>query len=77
MGTRSTFGAPLATRQGLQWSIADAAVEISAGRWLTWQAAWKADTGQDARLEAAMAKFIDFGRRKPGAQVLGLFFEAD
>jgi acyl-CoA dehydrogenase len=56
MGTRSTFGAPLATRQGLQWSIADAAVEISAGRWLTWQAAWKADTGQDARLEAAMAK---------------------
>ena len=56
MGTRSTFGAPLATRQGLQWSIADAAVEINAGRWLTWQAAWKADTGQDARLEAAMAK---------------------
>ena len=56
MGTRSTFGAPLATRQGLQWSIADAAVEIRAGRWLTWQAAWKADTGQDARLEAAMAK---------------------
>jgi acyl-CoA dehydrogenase len=56
MGTRTTFGAPLATRQGLQWSIADAAVEISAGRWLTWQAAWKADTGQDARLEAAMAK---------------------
>lgn len=56
MRTRSTFGAPLATRQGLQWSIADAAVEINAGRWLTWQAAWKADTGQDARLEAAMAK---------------------
>jgi acyl-CoA dehydrogenase len=56
MGTRSTFGAPLATRQGLQWSIADATVEINAGRWLTWQAAWKADTGQDARLEAAMAK---------------------
>ena len=56
MGTRSTFGAPLATRQGLQWSIADAVVEINAGRWLTWQAAWKADTGQDARLEAAMAK---------------------
>ena len=56
MGTRSTFGAPLATRQGLQWSIADAAVEINAGRWLTWEAAWKADTGQDARLEAAMAK---------------------
>ena len=26
-------------------------------------------------LEAAMARFIDFGRRRPGAQMLGLFFE--
>src|SRR3984893_6351366 len=56
VGAPNHLGAPLATRQGLQWSIADAAVEINAGRWLTWQAAWKADTGQDARLEAAMAK---------------------
>ena len=75
MGTRSTFGAPLATRQGLQWSIADAAVEISAGRWLTWQAAWKADTGQDARLEAAMAKLycteVGFRVVDSAMQILG------
>ena len=56
MGTRSTFGAPLASRQGLQWQIADAVVQINAGRWLTWEAAWKADSGGDARLQAAMAK---------------------
>jgi acyl-CoA dehydrogenase len=75
MGTRSTFGAPLATRQGLQWSIADAVVEISAGRWLTWQAAWKADTGQDARLEAAMAKLycteVGFRVVDSAMQILG------
>lgn len=53
---RETFGAPLATRQGLQWAIADAYVDINAGRLLTWQAAWKDDTGADARLEAAAAK---------------------
>jgi acyl-CoA dehydrogenase len=56
MSTRSTFGAPLATRQGLSWPLADAAVQIEAGRLLTWNAAWKADAGQDARLDAAMAK---------------------
>jgi acyl-CoA dehydrogenase len=53
---RQTFGAPLASRQGLQWEIANAQVEINAGRWLTWEAAWKDDSGEDARLEAASAK---------------------
>jgi acyl-CoA dehydrogenase len=53
---RKTFGAALATRQAVQWAIADSRVEINAGRWLTWEAAWKDDQGNDARLEAAMAK---------------------
>jgi acyl-CoA dehydrogenase len=53
---RKTFGAALATRQAVQWAIADSRVEINASRWLTWEAAWKDDQGQDARLEAAMAK---------------------
>lgn len=53
---RKTFGAALATRQAVQWAIADSRVEINAGRWLTWEAAWKDDQGEDARLEAAMAK---------------------
>jgi acyl-CoA dehydrogenase len=53
---RKTFGAALATRQAVQWAIADSRVEINAGRWLTWEAAWKDDQGQDARLEAATAK---------------------
>jgi acyl-CoA dehydrogenase len=33
-------------------------VEIRAARWLTWQAAWKHDQGQDARLEASIAKLF-------------------
>jgi acyl-CoA dehydrogenase len=53
---RTTFGAPLATRQAVQWAIADSQVEIDAGRLLTWKAAWADDTGGDARLDAAKAK---------------------
>ena len=53
---RETFGAPLATRQGVQFPLADSLVELTAARLLTWRAAWKDDAGEDARLEASMAK---------------------
>jgi len=53
---RSTFGALLADRQAVQWMLADNEVEIRAGRWLTWEAAWKADRGEDARFDASIAK---------------------
>ena len=53
---RSTFGALLSQRQSIQWMLADAEVEIRAARWLTWEGAWKADRGEDARVEASIAK---------------------
>lgn len=53
---RETFGALLATRQGVQFPIADSLVEIEAARLLTWQAAWAHDHGRDARTQASMAK---------------------
>ena len=53
---RETFGALLATRQGIQFPLADSLVELNAARLLTWKAAWKDDQGQDARVEASMAK---------------------
>ena len=53
---RETFGVPLATRQAVQFALADSFVEIKAGRYLTWEAAWKDDQGQDARVEASIAK---------------------
>jgi acyl-CoA dehydrogenase len=53
---RETFGALLATRQAVQFAIADSLVEIRAGRYLTWEAAWKDDRGENAQLEASVAK---------------------
>jgi acyl-CoA dehydrogenase len=66
---RSTFGAPLATRQAIQWMLADAEVEIRAARWLVWEGAWKADRGEDARVEASIAKLYT-------SEVLGRVIDA-
>jgi acyl-CoA dehydrogenase len=53
---RETFGALLASRQAVQFAIADARVEINAARHLTWEAAHRHDQGQDARSAASIAK---------------------
>jgi acyl-CoA dehydrogenase len=53
---RETFGALLATRQAVQFAIADARVEINAARHLTWEAAHRSDQGEDARTAASIAK---------------------
>jgi acyl-CoA dehydrogenase len=66
---RSTFGAPLSQRQAIQWMLADAEVEIRAARWLIWEGAWKADRGEDARVEASIAKLYS-------SEVLGRTIDA-
>src|SRR3989441_7751468 len=66
---RSTFGAPLSQRQAIQWMLADAEGEISACRWLIWEGAWKADRGEDARVEASIAKLYS-------SEVLGRVVDA-
>jgi cyclohexanecarboxyl-CoA dehydrogenase len=53
---RVTFGAPLATRQGITFPVADLATQLEAARLLAHKALWKADRGDDFRREAAMAK---------------------
>src|SRR6266851_544637 len=53
---RSTFGAPLAERQAIQWWVADAATQIHACRLMAYDAAWKIDEGREARTEASMIK---------------------
>jgi acyl-CoA dehydrogenase len=55
---RETFGAPLSTRQAIQWMIVDSEIDIRQARWLTLEAAAKADKGQPYRAEAAMAKLV-------------------
>ena len=66
---RSTFGQPLAQRQAIQWMLADAEVELRACRWIIWSGAWKADRGEDARVEASMAKLYS-------SEVLGRVIDA-
>ena len=56
VGQRQTFGRALATRQSVQFAIADSRVEIEAARGLAWSAARAVDAGRDARRDVAMAK---------------------
>ena len=54
--TRETFGAPLASREAIQWMLVDSEIEIRACRWLIWEAAWQYDAGEDFRQAASIAK---------------------
>lgn len=53
---RVTWGKPIATRQAVQWMLADSAVELEAARMLVYKAAWMADEGKHIQNEAFAAK---------------------
>lgn len=53
---RETFGQPIATRQAIQFMLADMATELDAARLLTWRAASLYDEGHPHGKESAMAK---------------------
>ncbi|MEQ8859979.1 MAG: acyl-CoA dehydrogenase family protein [Pseudomonadales bacterium] len=55
---RETFGAPLSSRQAIQWMLVDNEIDIRHARWVTLEAADRAERGQDFRKEAAMAKLV-------------------
>jgi alkylation response protein AidB-like acyl-CoA dehydrogenase len=55
---REQFGKPIARFQAVQFALADMAVEIEAGRTLTYKAAWLKDQGRPFAKEAAMAKLF-------------------
>ena len=55
---RETFGAPLSSRQAIQWMLVDNEIDIRNARWLTLEAAHRAERGEDFRKEAAMAKLV-------------------
>ena len=54
---RSTFGRPLADRQGIQWKLADMYMEMEVARMLVWRAASLIDEGHEARVEAYHCKY--------------------
>ena len=53
---RSTFGRPLADRQGVQWMLADCASELYMARLMLLHIAYKAEKGMDLRQENSIAK---------------------
>ncbi len=53
---REQFGAPIARTQGVQWKLADAAMELDAARLLALRAAWRKEQGLAFTREASMAK---------------------
>lgn len=55
---RETFGAPLASRQGIQWMLVENELDIRSARWLVLDAAAKADRGEPFRTESAIAKLV-------------------
>ncbi len=57
-GQRETFGAPLSSRQSIQWMLVDNEIDIKTSTWLTLEAAAKAERGEPFRKEAAMAKLV-------------------
>ena len=54
---RVTYGRPIADRQAIQWMLTDVYMDIMALRALTHQTAWRADNGEDVRVEASMVKY--------------------
>ena len=55
---RETFGAPLSSRQAIQWMLVDNEIDIKQSLWVTVEAAAKAERGENFRKEAAMAKLV-------------------
>jgi len=53
---RVTFGKPLSERQAIQFMLVDSYVELHAARLMVYQAAAKADAGEDNRVEAYVSK---------------------
>lgn len=54
--TRTAFGRPIGTNQGISFKLADMAVSVEAARMLTRKAAWLRDLGRPFKQAAAMAK---------------------
>ncbi|HEY4221289.1 MAG TPA: acyl-CoA dehydrogenase family protein, partial [Myxococcota bacterium] len=53
---RRAFGRAIAQNQSIAFMLAEAAMDVEAGRWLTWKAAWQIDRGESALVEAARAQ---------------------
>ena len=55
---REQFGGPIGDIQSVRHTVAEMHARTEAGRHLTWNAAERADAGQDVRTEASVAKYV-------------------
>ena len=55
---RETFGAPLSSRQGIQWMLVENEIDLRSARLLVLDAAAKCDRGLSFRTESAIAKLV-------------------
>jgi alkylation response protein AidB-like acyl-CoA dehydrogenase len=55
---RETFGAPLASRQAIQWWLSDGAMMLYASRLMILNACWRIEQGLPARSQVAMIKTL-------------------
>jgi acyl-CoA dehydrogenase len=53
---RHTWGRPIASRQAVQFALADSVVELDAAQLLVYRTAWRTDRGEDVRTDAFKAK---------------------
>ena len=56
--TRHTFGKVLSSRQAIQWMIANSAMELHAARLIVYDAASRAQAGEQVFAQTAMAKVV-------------------
>jgi alkylation response protein AidB-like acyl-CoA dehydrogenase len=72
---RVTFGAPLSSRQAVQWMLADLSVRLRAATWLTFEAAWRMDSGlpyiEAARVAKRLAVKMAFDAADVAIQIHG------
>jgi acyl-CoA dehydrogenase len=53
---RKTFGMAISNYQAIQFKLAEMFQKVETARLLTWKAAWEADLGKDATINASIAK---------------------
>jgi acyl-CoA dehydrogenase len=53
---RQTWGRPIASRQAVQFMLADSVVELDLAQMLVYRTAWRIDQGEDVRTDAFKAK---------------------
>jgi acyl-CoA dehydrogenase len=71
---RITFGQPIASRQAIQWMLADSAIDIEAMRNLNYRGAWMVDQGDDIRQIAAINKvFAAEAGQRVSSRVIQIF----